>query len=151
MSHFELSASGPDEQRDVMGAMRRGAMCRCPHCGEGKLFGGGFLTAVHTCSACGEQLDLHRADDLPAYVVVVIVGHVVVALNLMMERAAEWPLWVHFAIWPALALIMTMLLLRPVKGALIGYQWALRMHGFDPDGDIHAGPTITSPQTEKLP
>jgi uncharacterized protein (DUF983 family) len=150
MSHFELSASGPDEQRDVMSAMRRGAMCRCPHCGEGKLFGG-FLTAVHTCSACGEELDLHRADDLPAYVVVVIVGHIVVFLNLIVERASEWPLWMHFAIWPTLALAMTMVMLRPVKGALIGYQWALRMHGFDPNGDVHASPASGLSSSERRP
>ncbi len=150
MIEYKLSPSVPGEPRDTLQAMRRGFMGRCPHCGEGKMFQG-YLKAVHTCSVCSEQLDLHRADDLPAYVVILIVGHVVVGLNLTLERAADWPLWVHFAIWPTLALVLTLGLLQPVKGALIGYQWALHLHGFDQHGDMPPAPAVAGANPGKLP
>ncbi len=141
MIEYKLSPSVAGEKRDVLQAMKRGFLGRCPHCGEGKMFRS-YLKAVHECSACGEELDQHRADDLPAYVVIVIVGHIVVGLNLAFEQAADWPLWLHFAIWPLLALVLTLGMLQPVKGALIGYQWALRLHGFDHHGDQPAAPAI---------
>ena len=40
------------------------------------------------------------------------------------------PLWVHLATWPALTLILCLALLQPVKGAVVGLQYALGMHGF---------------------
>lgn len=123
------TAAGP---RDVGLAMKRGLFGRCPQCGEGKLFGR-FLKVNASCDHCGLRLDAHRADDMPPYIVIMIVGHVVVGLNLMVEQQADWPMWLHFTIWPALTLVSALLLIQPVKGALIGYQWALKMHGFDPD------------------
>jgi len=122
------------EPRDSGRSMWRGFRGRCPHCGEGKLFAR-FLRVAPACDVCGEKLEGHRADDLPAYVVIFLVGHIVVALNLVAERGEEWPLWVHFALWPTLALVLTLVLLQPTKGALIGLQWAMRLHGYDPAGD----------------
>jgi uncharacterized protein (DUF983 family) len=117
------------QSRDVGQAMVRGMRGRCPNCGEGRMFSR-FLAVAPTCDVCGERLDGHRADDAPPYVVIMIVGHVVVALNLAFERAAEWPLWVHFAVWIPLTLILSLGLIQPTKGAIIGLQWANRMHGF---------------------
>lgn len=126
-------------KRDWKQAMGRGLHCRCPNCNEGKMFRS-FLKVNPTCEACGERFDGHRADDMPPYITIMIVGHIIVAANLFFERAAEWPMWWHMALWPSLTIIMTLAIMQPVKGALIAYQWALRMHGFDPDGDIHAIP-----------
>jgi uncharacterized protein (DUF983 family) len=125
-------------------ALARGFRCRCPNCGEGRLFAS-FLKATPACENCGEDMTHHRADDAPPYITIFIVGHIVVPLNLMVERAVEWPLWLHMSVWPALALVLCLLLMQPVKGALIGYQWALRMHGFDPEGDFHAMPLPVVP------
>ena len=132
-------------RRDWKQAMKRGAMCRCPNCGEGAMFAR-FLKVSPRCNTCGEQLDLHRADDMPPYVTIMIVGHIVVGLNLAFEQGADWPLWIHMTIWPLLTVILTLSLMQPVKGALIAYQWALRMHGFDPEGDPHAVPAREAPQ-----
>ena len=118
-------------------AVKRGFRCRCPACGEGRLFGK-FLKGVPACASCGEKLDGHRADDLPAYIVITIVGHVIVGLLFSFEMSFSPPIWLHLAIWLPLTLVLALALIQPVKGALIGYQWALRMHGFDPAGDIHA-------------
>ena len=68
-------------KRDVWQAMARGLRCRCPNCGEGKIFRA-FLKVTDKCSVCGENLSHHRADDLPAYLVIVIVGHIIVPIAL---------------------------------------------------------------------
>jgi uncharacterized protein (DUF983 family) len=109
--------------------MKRGFLGHCPHCDRGRLFGR-YLKVVEHCAQCGEQLDLHRADDLPAYLVILIVGHVVVGAMLAFEAFGDSPVWLQMLVWPSVTLVLAMLLLQPVKGAIIGLQWALRMHGF---------------------
>ncbi len=115
--------------RPLLNAMWSGCRGRCPHCGEGKLFSG-FLTVAPECSRCGEEFHHHRADDLPAYLVVVIVGHVIIGAFMGVEATSTLSTWQHLAIWAPLTVVMAVGLLRPVKGAVVGLQWALRMHGF---------------------
>src|SRR5690606_13282284 len=110
-------------------AMRRGFLCRCPACNGGRLFGR-YLKVVHHCEACGTEFHHHRADDFPPYLVMVVVGHLVGYGILMTETKMEMPLWAHLAIWPALTLILCLALLQPMKGAVVGLQFALGMHGF---------------------
>lgn len=115
--------------RPLMTAMKRGFLGRCPHCGEGRLFRS-FLKTVDRCDQCGEEMHHHRADDLPAYLVVVIVGHVIVGAFMAIEATSTLSTWQHLAIWVPLTIISALALLRPVKGAVVGLQWALYMHGF---------------------
>lgn len=115
--------------RPVAPAMWRGFLGRCPHCGEGRLFGS-WLKTVHACDHCGQVLDQHRADDFPAYLVIVIVGHIVVTAFLSVESAYELSMTAHLALWVPLTVILSVALLQPVKGAVVGMQWALYMHGF---------------------
>jgi len=122
--------SASAEKRNVWTAMKRGFRGRCPRCGEGKLFRA-FLKVDNNCSACGLDFTPHRADDLPAYLVIVIVGHIVVPTVLMIETNYSPPVALQLAIYLPLTLILSLLLLQPVKGAVVGVQWALRMHGFD--------------------
>ena len=132
--------SAAAEKRDLWTAMKRGFRCRCPRCGEGKLFRA-FLKVDDHCSACGLDYTPHRADDLPAYLVIVIVGHIVVPLALSIETNFAPPVWLQLSIYLPLTLILSLLLLQPVKGAVVGFQWALRMHGFDDNapGEISPG------------
>jgi uncharacterized protein (DUF983 family) len=118
--------------RPVFGSLLRGAMLKCPACGIGSMFRRYLKVADH-CSQCGEALHHHRADDAPPYFTMLIVGHVIVGGLLALERAFAPPGWVQAAVWLPLTLIMTLLLLSRVKGALIGLQWALHMHGFGHD------------------
>ncbi|WP_128294004.1 DUF983 domain-containing protein [Afifella aestuarii] len=118
--------------RPVIGSILRGLAGRCPQCGKGSLFRG-FLTVPDACSVCGEELYHHRADDAPPYFIILIVGHVIVAMALAVELMFQPPIWVHMALWVPLATLLSLALLRPVKGGVIGLQWALRMHGFDPE------------------
>ena len=118
------------EKRDVWQALKRGFRGRCPRCGEGKLFRA-FLKTADSCSVCGQDFTPHRADDLPAYLVIVIVGHIVVPLALMIETNYSPPVALQLAIYLPLTFVASLALLQPVKGAVVGMQWALRMHGFD--------------------
>ena len=108
----------------------RAAVGRCPHCGEGKLFDG-FLKVVDHCEACGEEFHHHRADDFPAYLVIVIVGHIMVPLALYAETHYAPSYWAHVVLWLPLTLGMTLGLLRPVKGLIVALQWRMGMHGFE--------------------
>jgi uncharacterized protein (DUF983 family) len=118
------------EKRDVWTSMKRGFRGRCPRCGEGKLFRA-FLKVDNNCSVCGLDFTPHRADDLPAYLVIVIVGHIVVPTALFIETYYSPPVWLQLAIYLPFTLVASLALLQPVKGAVVGMQWALRMHGFD--------------------
>ena len=124
------------EKRDVWGSIKRGFRGRCPRCGEGKLFRA-FLKVDNNCSVCGLDFTPHRADDLPAYLVIVIVGHIVVPTALLIETNYSPPVSLQLAIYLPFTFVASLALLQPVKGAVVGIQWALRMHGFDenpPDG-----------------
>lgn len=110
-------------------AMKRGFFGRCPACGEGRLFGR-YLKVNDTCACCGTEFYHHRADDMPPYIVMFIVGHVIGYCILMSETRFEVPLAVQVTVWPILTLALCLALLQPVKGAVVGLQFALGMHGF---------------------
>ena len=111
-------------------AMALGFVNRCPHCGEGKMFGR-FLKVRPHCEHCGLEMEEHRADDLPPYLVIFLVGHIVGYLILQFEMGYDVPLWVSLTVWPLLTLGLALGLLQPVKGAVVGLQYAFAMHGFD--------------------
>jgi uncharacterized protein (DUF983 family) len=110
-------------------AMTRGFLGRCPACGSGPLFRS-FLKVADHCESCGTEFHHHRADDFPPYLVILIVGHLVGYGILTTETRFDVPMWVHLAIWPLLTVMLCLALLQPVKGAVVGLQYALGMHGF---------------------
>lgn len=120
--------------RDLWTAVKRGLRCRCPACGEGRMFTS-YLKVAPACDRCGEELHHHRADDAPPYLTIMVVGHVVVPMLMWIELAYEPALWIHALIWLPLTVIMSLLLLPPLKGLVVGYQRAMRMHGFDEFGE----------------
>jgi uncharacterized protein (DUF983 family) len=122
-------APSASEPTGWLGAVRRGLLGRCPACGQGRMFGR-FLKVADHCATCGTALHHHRADDLPPYLVIFIVGHLIGWGILTTETRFDTPLWVHLAVWPALTLILCLALLQPIKGAVVGLQYALGMHGF---------------------
>lgn len=119
----------PRPRRSLVEAMRRGFKQRCPNCGKGALFYK-YLKTNDRCAECGQELFHHRADDAPAYFTIVIVGHIVVAVLLAMEKAFAPPTWVSLAVSLPITLLSALWLLPRIKGALVGLQWALYMHGF---------------------
>jgi uncharacterized protein (DUF983 family) len=132
--------------RPVLTSLLRGAAQKCPACGKGAMFRR-YLKVVDACPHCGEELHHHRADDAPPYFTIVIVGHIVVGLVLAVEMA----LWVHAALWLPLTLILALTVLPIVKGALVALQWALLMHGFDPDAGEGIGDGLPDVDPSPLP
>ncbi len=126
---------GEDIERPLGRSILRGLACRCPACGSGKLFGA-FLKPVAACAACGEDLSHQRADDLPPYIVIMVVGHVLLGGYMMTDMIFVMSEWIHLAIWVPIALLVSLLIIQPIKGGVIGLQWALRMHGFGESPDI---------------
>lgn len=106
--------------------MWRGARGLCPACGQTHAFAG-YLKVVPECTNCGAPLGAFRADDAPPYFTIFIVGHVLVPILYHVEVAYRPPLWLHAAIFIPLALVMTLGLLRPVKGATLGLMLRLGM------------------------
>lgn len=137
----EGRSTGP---RPIWPSLLRGASLKCPACGVGALFRR-YLKVAETCASCGESLHHHRADDAPAYFTIVIVGHVVVSLVLAVEMAFRPPMWLHAAMWLPLTVILALAALAPIKGTLVALQWALLMHGFDPDADREIGDRLAPP------
>ena len=133
----EIQGDTIEEPRSVVQAMGRGLLCKCPHCGEGDLFAG-YLTVAPECSACGEDFSGEEAHDLPPYVTIFIVGHVVVTLLMLAEANTDWSLVTHLVVWSVVTLVLCFAMMKPVKGAVVGLQWALRMAGFGPEQEAES-------------
>ncbi len=106
-------------------AFATGLACKCPRCGEGRLYAG-FLSVAERCTVCG--LDFRKADsgDGPAVFIIFILGFLVVPAALFVESRFAPPMWLHVAIWPPLILGAALGLLRPMKGLLIALQYRHR-------------------------
>jgi uncharacterized protein (DUF983 family) len=132
--------------RSVLTAIARGMACSCPACGAGALYRA-YLKVRDTCETCGEELHHHRADDAPPYFTILLVGHLVIAGVLLLEQKLAPAMWVQAFIWIPLTLALSLALLPRVKGALIGLQWANRMHGFGPpeQDDVEPAPEPPRP------
>jgi uncharacterized protein (DUF983 family) len=121
-------------ERPVKPAMLRGWRRRCPHCGSGPLFTGYLKVADH-CIVCDEAFHHQRADDGPAYLTILIVGHIVgFGLHFVYVYLRPDPL-VMASVLSVLCVGLALYLLPRIKGAFVGLQWARRMHGF---GETHA-------------
>ncbi len=138
--HGQIMAVTIQRQRSLYDALLRGARHKCPACGRGSVFRA-YLKVADSCAHCGEALHHHRADDAPPYLTITIVGHLVVAGVLVLERAAAPPQWLHLALWLPLTVVLSLVLLPTIKGSIVGLQWANGMHGFgahpDPDEIEH--------------
>ena len=123
-------AAGRLDRRDLALAARRGLFGHCPRCGEGRIFRA-YLKVVEACPACAEDLSPQRTDDAPPYITMLIVGHfIVVGILAAEELWPDSPVLLGSIVWALLAGALCLIVLPRVKGALVGYQWAMRMHGF---------------------
>ncbi|MGF1626223.1 MAG: DUF983 domain-containing protein [Alphaproteobacteria bacterium] len=123
-----MSPAGAPPTRPVRSSVGRGLRRRCPACGEGRLFAGYLKIADH-CPHCGAAFGQIRADDIPPYVTILIVGHIVVPLILLVYQNFQPPTWLSMTVWPLLTLALTLLLLPLVKGGIVGLMWCLRLRG----------------------
>ena len=102
--------------------LRAALGCRCPRCGEGKLFAG-VLTVRPACAVCGLDLSAQDAGDGPAVFVIFFLGLIVVGLVALVEIRFAPPIWVHLVLWTPLILGGAVAMLRPLKAGLIALQY----------------------------
>ena len=103
-------------------AVLRAGFGRCPRCGKGRLFTS-YLKPVACCSVCGESYGHIRADDGPAWLTIVIVGHILGVTLLAVVPDSDWPDWVSLMVWPGLAFLLAMIILPRAKGLFIALIW----------------------------
>ena len=130
-----VALAAEEEDRLVKPALWRGWRRRCPNCGAGPMMRG-YLKVRDACPVCSEALHHQRADDGPAYVTILIVGHLLAPLLLIVYT--KWrPDPVTMAVGFTLGTVALSLYLLPrLKGALVALQWAKRMHGFGSAPDV---------------
>lgn len=119
-----LSDPGPVAKSPIS-VFQAALRCRCPRCGQGKLFEG-LLTLRKACPVCG--LDFGRSDtgDAGAVIVIMVLGAIVIGLAIWVEFRFNPPLWVHAVLWPVVTLPLAVLLTRPMKAALVAAQFRTR-------------------------
>lgn len=120
----------PDiENRDTRRSILRGWRRKCPRCGSGPLMKS-YLKVNDTCAVCREELHHHRADDGPAYLTILFVGHLMAPLlHIVFVTWRPDPLTL-FTIFAVGCVALSLYLLPRLKGAIVGFQWARRMGGF---------------------
>lgn len=112
----------------ILSSIWRGFKRTCPHCGTGHIFKG-YLKLSDQCNNCAAPTGEIRADDLPPYVTILIVGHIIVPLLLLVEALYRPDLWLQMVFWPSLTLVMTLAVLPFIKGAAVGLMWHLKLKG----------------------
>jgi uncharacterized protein (DUF983 family) len=110
-------------------AAMRGIRGKCPRCGEGRLFRKWLKPREH-CPVCTLDLTPQRADDFPAYIAILVTGHVMAPLIIMLSLDFELGPLAMVSILVPLALVMMLGMLQPAKGAVIAAQWWFGLHGF---------------------
>ncbi|MTE01869.1 DUF983 domain-containing protein [Paracoccus sp. YIM 132242] len=125
----------PQHGASMKPALVRGARLRCPRCGEGRVFSG-YLKVAPRCDCCGLDLTPQRADDGPAYVVVLVVAHLVgFSLPVMFTLLGDRPALVA-ALLGTLCIALSLAMLPPVKGMFVALQWFKGMHGFQAKAEV---------------
>jgi uncharacterized protein (DUF983 family) len=111
---------------------QRALRCKCPRCGEGNLYQSSYgLTVNSMCSYC--HLDFLKNDsaDGPAVFLIFLLGFLIVPIAVIVDFHYHWPIKTHLFVWSSLMVIMTVLLLRPLKSFVIGIQFHHRRSDWD--------------------
>ncbi|HWK40402.1 MAG TPA: DUF983 domain-containing protein [Croceibacterium sp.] len=112
-----------------MEAATRGALCKCPRCGEGRLFRR-WLKPVDRCAACRMDWTPQHADDFPAYISIFLTGHITVPLLVTLVLEYDLSALAAGAIIVPLSIALMLALIQPAKGAVIAAQWWLALGDF---------------------
>ena len=104
-----------------------GLTCRCPRCGQGKLFAG-YLKVAPACTSCGLDLKFADSGDGPAIFVIFLVAPVVVILALAVGATFNPPPLVHLLLWIPTTVLLSLALLPPFKGVLVALQYRHDAH-----------------------
>lgn len=128
-THALSSSDAAEVERPLVPALRRGWQRRCPACGAGPMLKN-YLKVHDRCPVCQEALHHHRADDGPAYLTILIVGHIIAPMFLVVYTNFRPDPLTMAAVLSVGTVALSLFLLPRLKGALVALQWAKRMHGF---------------------
>ncbi len=117
------------QDRPTKPAIKNGLRLRCPKCGTGKLFSA-YLKVTDTCGECGQDLHHHRADDGPAYLTILLVGHLMIPIIHIVFVHYRPEAWIMAVGFTTICVALSLFLLPRMKGLVVAIQWAKRMHGF---------------------
>jgi uncharacterized protein (DUF983 family) len=99
-----------------------GLSCRCPRCGEGRLFVG-YLKVAPVCEACGLDLSFADSGDGPAFFVILAVAPIVVILAFIVDALFHPAPWMQLLLWIPTIIVLTLVFLRPFKATMIALQY----------------------------
>jgi len=126
-------SADPPVDFPAVSPVRAAFACRCPRCGEGRLFAG-LLSVRPACEVCRLDLSAQDARDGPAVFAILLLGMLVVGLAAFVEIGFSPPIWVHLLLWAPLILVGAVAMLRPLKAGLIALQYRHRLLGNPPSG-----------------
>lgn len=112
-----------DSKPDLWRALRLGLRSRCPACGEAPLFRR-FLKPTSACPSCGRDWTVQAPDDFPAYLVILLLGHLLVPIVVEANLHYDLSTPMQMFLWPTVALVAAMLMIQPIKGFVIALSWA---------------------------
>lgn len=90
----------------------------------------GYLKVRDSCPVCHEDLSHQRADDGPAYMTIIVVGHLMAPTILYAFVKFRPDPLVLASVFSVGCVALSLYLLPRFKGAFVALQWAKRMHGF---------------------
>lgn len=116
----------PEIAYPLFRSIGRGLRHRCPACGKGALYSR-YLKVEPHCRACGHELDLYPADDGPAYLTILLTGHLIIGPLLFVPAVWESP--PQYTLPPLLGGLLTFMLLAlpRIKGGWVGLMYALQV------------------------
>ncbi len=123
-------------ERPLGPAIRRGLRRKCPNCGTGDLFRG-YINVRDDCPVCQQELHHHRADDGPAYLTILLVGHIMVPIMGAVYMAFQPEALLMASVFSVATVALSLFLLPRLKGFMIAFQWAKYMHGFGSGADYN--------------
>lgn len=130
-----MSTPQTQSERPLKQALKRGWRRRCPNCGSGPMLMS-YLKVHPHCSVCSEELFHQRADDGPAYLTILVVGHLMAPTLLMVFTHYQPDPLLLAAAFTVGCVGLSLYLLPRFKGAFVALQWAKRMHGFGIEGSV---------------
>ncbi len=112
-----MTDAAPGGRTDFLAA----ALGRCPACGKGKLFRS-YLKVADACSVCGTSFKAADTGDGPVVFVLLIAGFIACTGLLVSVVAWNWPTWKLLSVWPAVAVVLSLILMPMLKGVMVASQ-----------------------------
>jgi uncharacterized protein (DUF983 family) len=123
-----------DIRHPLFRSIGRGLAQHCPNCGKGGIYRRYLKVRPH-CEVCDHELARYPADDGPAYLTILLIGHLIVGPALFFPIVWETPPQISLPIILGVLTVVTLLALPRVKGGWIGLMYALQVT--DRDHRVH--------------